>query len=458
MTRRRFALVAACVFALSACSPERPPDVVLITLDTTRADHLGAYGYAKARTPRFDAFAARAVLYENAYSTSSWTLPSHASLFTGLLPMQHGAQTAPEGSSRELGYTVRPLAADFATLAERLHGAGYRTGAVVGGPALRRELGVAQGFEIYDDAFHDKRVVYNGRRAEEVADHAIAIAAQFGDSPYLLFVNFFDPHAPYRPPGARARGIPAIDPGPLTASAVERLRLRAAGEDPGPLEDWQRAAIEQLIAGYDAEIAYLDGHLGRLLDAIGDDAFVAITADHGESFGEHDQLSHGAHLYEDNVRVPLVVRYPDGRGAGTTVAEPVQNHRLFGAILAAAGVPAPGVPRLEAGAAAPIVTEVRRSDSNVGLFGAVFDRDLLAVYAHPFKLITSTTGAIELFDLARDPAEIDDLADRDPAERDRLADRLAEVERAHPPLYDAAARAELSDETRESLRALGYLE
>ena len=136
------AVLTAAVFLLTggaACSPERlAPNIVLVTLDTTRPDHLGPYGYALARTPNLDRFAQGATLYERAYATSSWTLASHASIFTGLLPRQHGAQSVPRAPNQVLGYGVRPLSPPFVTLAELLSQAGYRTGAVVAGPALRR--------------------------------------------------------------------------------------------------------------------------------------------------------------------------------------------------------------------------------------------------------------------------------------------------------------------------------
>jgi arylsulfatase A-like enzyme len=456
---RRLAGIVAASLWLVACQPPQPPNLVLITLDTTRPDHLGAYGHAAARTPRFDAFSAEGVLYENAYASSSWTLPSHASLFTGLSAKQHGAQAAAGGPETGLGYAVRPLADSFETLAERLSKAGYRTAAVIGGPALRSDLGVAQGFETYDEEFANALVAFNGRRAGEVANRAIAIVREFDTAPYFLFVNFFDPHAPYRPPTAKRRGIREIDHAPLTTSLVERLRSRAAGETPGELEEWQTDVTQAMRAGYDDELAFLDGHLGRLLDAIGPDAFVAITSDHGESFGEHDHLLHGAHLYEDNVRVPLVVRYPDGRNAGTRITAPIPNQGLFATMLRLSGAEpgGSGRPGLE-DAPANFVAEVRRSDANVRMFGAVFDRDLRAYYAPPYKLIASSTGEFQLFDLSRDHGENSDLAADDPETRDRLRDQLAEFERQNPPLFDASIRADLSPETRESLRALGYLD
>lgn len=459
--RRPAAALAAALIAAS-CGPAAPPNLVLITLDTTRADRLGPYGHAKARTPALDAFAREAVLYERAYATSSWTLPSHASLFTGLLPMQHGAQTLAGGPSEILGYGVRGLGDGFTTLAEVLGAAGYRTAAVVGGPALRRELGMAQGFEVYRDDLDGKFDKLIGKRGEEVADRAIALIAAFGNEPFFLFANFYDPHAPYRPPPPWSRGLPDADTARVADAVIEHFAAGAPLGRPPRLDPEQDADLAAMLAGYDAEIAYMDAALARLLAALRaaprwDETLVAITADHGESFGEHFYISHGAHLYEDNVRVPLLVRFPGAAGAGTRIPEPVSNRALFAALLEAAGLPVPdGAPRLAAGGDA-IVTEVQRSESNVKLFGAHFDRDLRSIHAPPFKLIEDSSGRVELFDLERDPGELQDLAPTAPERVEELRRLLSRVRAEHPPRFDAAARVEIDADTEEALRALGYL-
>jgi arylsulfatase A-like enzyme len=456
---RPFPLAPLLLLALAACTQPPPPNVLLVTLDTTRADHLGPYAAGAAATPELDAFARGAVVYERAYATSSWTLPSHASIFTGLLPIEHGAQTAPQGQSATLGYGVRPLAEHFDTLAERLAARGYHTAAVVSGPALKRELGVAQGFERYEDDLGGPRAL-TGRRAGETADRAIALLQHLGAGPWFLFVNFFDPHAPYRPPHPYDAGLPEVDTGPITAALVQRLVAGAPAAPPAP---WEHKALDGMRAGYDAEIAYMDRNLGRLLRAVargprGGDTLVVITADHGESFGEHDYLSHGANLYEEAIHVPLLVRWPDGRGAGTREGAPVQNQHLFATILRAAGAPVPpGAPGLDA-PTAEMLTEVGASDANVRLFGPFFDRRLRALRVGDRKLIESSRGQVELYDVARDPAELHDLA---AAEPDAVADLRQRLERfcaAHPPLYDPDARAELAPETQRALRELGYIE
>jgi arylsulfatase A-like enzyme len=463
-SRARSRLVFLAAWVLAGCGPPVLPNIVLISLDTTRADHLGVYGYAGGTSPNLDRFAERAVVYDRAYATSSWTLPTHASMFTGLLPMEHGAQSVPKGANRSLGYGVRPLDESFATLAELLGNAGYRTAAVVGGPALRRELGLAQGFQVYDDQLKSLRERVKGRRAEDVADAAIALVEQFGNDPWFLFVNFFDPHAPYDPPAPYNRGLSDPDEIDDRGVLIEQLIAGAPPRRVSQYSDGQREWIRRMRAGYDAEIRYMDLHLGRLLDAVaasprGDATVIAITADHGESFGEHFYVSHGAHLYEHNVRVPLLIRTPDTKTAARAEA-PVQNHRLFGELLSAAGVPVPGGVdgRDLATATGDIVLEVQRSDLNVRMFGAFFDRDLVAIQAWPHKLVVDTAGRSELFDLEKDPEELHDLAAEEPKLVRSLDAKLRATVESRPARYPEASRAELRPETEDALRALGYIE
>jgi arylsulfatase A-like enzyme len=464
-SRVRLAIALLILLAPMACRQGHRPNIVLITLDTTRADHLGPYGYTRARTPNLDRFAAGAIVYELAYATSSWTLPSHASIFTGLLPMEHGAQAAPGDPVGQLDYGVRPLSERFTTLAECFREAGYRTGGVVGGPALGRELGVSQGFDIYVDELKGPKETFLGKRAEEVANRAIEIVQQFGPDPFFLFVNFFDPHAPYRPPPPDDRGVPDISESPLPRDLITRLLSHEPAKPVSEFADWERQAIADMITGYDAEIAYMDRHLGRLIDTLeaasrAHETLIAITSDHGDSFGENYYVSHGAHLYEHNIRVPLMLRLPGGERAGTRVSAPVQNHRLFATLLRAAGIEVPaGIVASDLSApGTPIVTEVRRSDLNIRMFGPFFDRDLRAIYDPPYKLITSSTGEVELFDLGKAAGEYQNLVDRRPDISQSLQARLERISEAHPSLYDAEERVTLTPETEKAMRALGYIE
>ena len=222
--------------------------------------------------------------------------------------------------------------------------------------------------------------------------------------------------------------------------------------------------IARMLAGYDAEIRYMDARLGRLLEAIessprSDATVIAITADHGESFGEHYFVSHGAHLYEHNVRVPLLIRYP-GTDGGARVDAPVQIHLLFAMLLRAAGVPVPeGVDGRDlASAAGDIILQVQRSDLNVRMFGEFFDRDLVAIQSWPHKLVVGTTGERELFDLESDPEELRNLAADEPELVQSLAARLRALAERRPPQFSEESRAELRPATEEALRALGYID
>lgn len=481
------AMMAATLLLVSllGCGSEtRPPNIVLITMDTTRPDHLGAYGYPAAHTPNLDRFADQSSVYENAYSTSSWTLPAHASMFTGLLPRQHGAQSVPKGPNKSLGYGVRPLSDSFTTLAEILGQAGYRTGAVVAGPALRSELGTAQGFEIYQDELDGPLRIYNGKRAEETTDLALEVLKDFGNDPFFLFVNYFDPHAPYAPPKdfdspIRTRGDtdgvqdsepgkqqepPNIQDTPLVKLYLETLTQGAVPRSRSTYPPEQLAEIERVLSGYDAEIAYMDLHLGRLLAAIdrlprGEDTWIIITSDHGESFGEHYFTSHGAHLYEDNVRVPLMVR-PPGGGKNQRTSQAVQTHRLFGSILEIAGQPRPdwAVPITETREQDEILLEVHRSETNVLFGGDFFDRDLFSLLAPPFKLIHSSNNEIELFNLSDDPEELQNLYPEQRERAQRMGEKLSGLQTEYPPLYSEPESRELRKETEEALRAMGYIE
>jgi arylsulfatase A-like enzyme len=456
---RRCLLCLLGALGIVACGTSEPPNVVLVTLDTTRADHLGCYGYDGDTSPNLDRFAEQAILYERAYSTSSWTAPSHASIFTGLLPMQHGADVALD--TRRL----RPLGEELSTLAELLAEAGYRTAGVVSGPALRRDLGFAQGFEIYDDGGTVGLAAIHGKRAKRAADQAIAHLERFAEEPYFLFVNFYDPHAPYRPPPPHDSSLPpatAKDPTPRL------IALLKAGVPPVPVESLDletRTAYAGIVAGYDAEIRYMDHHLGRLLDAIAvsprsDETLIIITGDHGESFGEHYYFGHTLHLYEDNVRVPLLVR-PPGTTEARRVTEPVQNHRVFASILAEAGIDMPpqvAVRRLDE-TGGIVLTELRSNHLTVRLFDdPSFHRDLRAIYGPPYKLVEAASGAVELFDIERDPDELANLASEEPELVKTLSERMNDFVERHPPLYVQDMEAELQPDTEKALRALGYIE
>lgn len=442
------ALAALAVFALTGCGTEgrlARPNIVLITLDTTRADRLGCYGFRGNTSPHLDLLAAEAVVYTRAQSTTSWTLPAHASLFTGKFTTSHGARYDLEGPLRLTSaidgppgwerIRARGLSPEERTLAQILAEAGYRTGAVVAGPWVKRVMGLAAGFEHYDDAgIHSLR----GRPASEVTARALAWVRESSDRPFFLFLNYFDPHIPYAPPPGFARELHPLE----------------LGADPTKRK-WQRFA-----ALYDGEIRFMDHHLGRLLEGLReldlfDASWIIVTADHGELLGEHGTGGHGRSLYQEELHIPLIVKYPKGEVLPGRSGEYVQLVDVLPTILTRLDLPLPpdiqGTPLSHSGH--PLVAEVYPLDhieNAQGDFRTLFDGD--------YKFVWRSNDQHQLFDLAHDPGESRNLrwemAERSEAMNRALSAYLASL----PPPGEAGAPQELDRETAEALRGLGYLE
>lgn len=389
--------------------------LVLVTLDTLRADRLGSYGYALAETPVLDRLAAEGLRFDQAMAAAPLTLPSHATLLSGRLPQHHGLRLNGAGS----------LPPELPTLASVLGAAGYRTGAFVGAFVLDRRFGLARGFEVYDDEVPRDPTRPEGHEAErpghEVVDAAVAWLAQADPRPFLLWVHLFDAHAPYEPP--------------------EPFRSRHAGQP------------------YDGEVAELDYQVGRLLAALeqtgrGARTIVAVVADHGESLGDHGELTHGLLLYEPTVRVPLLVRGP-GLPAGRAVAAPVSTADLAPTLAGLAGVPFPALgldgrdlsATLTAGGEPP-AGDLYAETQYPSLFGW---GPLSAVRRGRFKYIDSSRP--ELYDLEADPHETHDLRMTERRTAVELAARLTELVRFSRTVAPGAADAE----TKARLASLGYV-
>lgn len=450
----RLAGLVCAAAVLAACGPatlsERPsrtdsrPNVLLVTLDTTRSDHLGVYGYARPTSPVLDRLADDSLVFTRAASTSSWTLPAHASMFTGKLPSAHGARVDPEGEllladglpgDEELpGYRASTIADAEQTLAERLAEAGYATAGVAGGPWLKRIFGLAAGFEHYDEAGVTS---WRGAAAPYVADAALQLLDRVDDRPFFLFVNFFDPHTPYSPPW--------LD------------RLRVVGNPFTLLGEGLAAAL--LRNAYDGEIRSMDRQLGRLLDALHerglyDDTLIVVTADHGELFGEGGHFGHGLYLSEAELHVPLLVKLPGAARAGERVSARVSVAGVCALILEGAGlsVPESVLPSLTAPLHGPVVAET------YPLVQQSRDGHWRALYVGNLKYLWNSQGRHELRDLSDgwDPEQ--NLIDRSADAARRLDGQLSEILAATPalPREPKSPRA-VDPQTREALENLGYL-
>jgi arylsulfatase len=427
----------------------------LITLDTTRVDHLSCYGYERETTPNLDAFAARAVRFDRAWSTSSWTLPAHASLFTGKYPSRHGADYDPRGSAvlgDVIGLPVArhvragKLADDNTTLAELMSERGYLTGAFVAGPWLHRSFGLLQGFAHKDDAVS----TFGGRPAAEITTAALGwLEGIEPEQPYFLFANYFDPHAPYEPVGRYPEFPRATEPLDYDYTALMRGTAEL-GED-------ARAVLRDR---YDAEIRDMDHQLGVLLDAVrarpgGDRALVIITADHGEALGEEGRLGHGFWLNEELTRIPLLVRYPGDRDGGSRSEEPMQLTDVLPLLARELDLVVPAqVEGVEQGKRETAFLELRREATTALRFGAAYDRDLQSVIRWPHKLTRSDVGAETLRRLSPES-----LVEQTDAETGAAAElrRLLDAHAASGPTAPTVA-PHADPETVEALRALGYIE
>jgi len=408
-------MAAAGWWALRPSSPARP-NLLLITIDTLRADRVGAYGAPGAATPSLDALAARGVRFDQTQTAVPLTGPSHATILTGQYPPTHGVR----------GNVVFTLDDKHATLAALLKRRGYRTGAFVGAYPVAAAFGFGQGFDTFDEEFHETSPVDQGaeRRANEVADAAARwLASTPADTPFFAWLHFYDPHAPYSPPSP--------------------YREQFAGR------------------AYEGEIAFTDAQIGRVLDALralGRDAntVVMALADHGEGLGEHGEATHAVLTYQSTMRVPFIVAGP--------------------------GVPA-------ARAIRPRVATIDVLPTALGLLGFDTDRSLLGrdlrplmngrdVAADPFyqeslfgrlnchwatlrgwveddwKLITGASP--ELYNLADDPGELKNLAASDPARVKRMTDDLQRGMQRLAPGGDRAQPRAASAEQEERLRSLGY--
>jgi choline-sulfatase len=393
-----------------------PPNLLVVTIDTLRADRVSAYGFAAGTTPALDAVAREGILFEDAVVHAPLTRPSHASLFTGRLPFEHGIRDN----------FSRPLDAKTPTLASILKQRGYATGGFIGAYPVSRDSGLQRGFDVFDDPFAAVSSVAtrrdrSERRAGEVVDRALAWLATSRSAPFLAWVHLFDPHAPYEPPGPFA----------------------------------QRFA-KDLYAG---EVAYADSQVQRLLDwierqGLRQSTLVVVLSDHGEGLGDHGENEHGFFIYDTTMRVPLVVRWPGRLPAGLRVRGQFQGVDLLPTLLELLGVPptpTSGVSR------AGILRPGGRLPDNEAYIESLYASlhfgcaPLRGLRAEGWKYIDAPRA--ELYRVADDPRET----------RNRMDDRatVAAAMKARLLAHDRGPAApslpEVDPSALERLAALGYV-
>lgn len=456
-------LICACGLGLLSCGPSAEPplhNVLLITLDTMRADHLGFYGYEKPTSPRLDALAQESVVFEFAIAQAAVTPVSHASILTGLEPYNHGLRVLH-------GLVANRLDEPQTTLAEVWRQTGAPTAAFVSAYPVSAAFGLEQGFQLFDEDFPNaggeglvsSRGTVNTGLSQRRADATTAVAeawlrSQAGQSdPFLMWVHYFDPHDPAMLP-----------PREFMSTALNKTFR--------PTTDTRADLLRSV---YDCEVQYMDAYIGRLLDTfqelgLWDNTIVVVVADHGEGLGDHGWWTHGV-LYQEQIRVPLAIRVP-GIPGGTRVAELVRTIDLMPTILDAAGVSTEIWPEMDGlslveAMRTGTVGEARRAyaesvnmlnytrpdtdeyrDAKNDKHYCLIEGDHKLIY-HQLRPKES-----EFFDLAADPLELENLAGERSASLDSLLQELKMMD-IFSPIMSGMTATDL--ERSKKLKSLGYV-
>jgi arylsulfatase A-like enzyme len=443
------ALLVVCTLACAASetppSDGQRPDILLITVDTLRADHLGSYGYARKTTPFLDQLARSGTRFELAHSTASWTVPAVVSLLSSWYPARHGVVTGVVQNGSV--YNQPRIPDDAPWLPELLRQAGYRTLAVVANGHLVEELGFARGFDRFEC------VGFRHLRAVRPAVDTLADELS-GEGPTFFWLHLFEPHVPYVPrepwmsnfwPEGRPR-FPELE------NRLFAERYRALGVTGGE-------ELEYLRALYDSEIREADRYIEELLSSLPEDRerIVVVTSDHGEEFLEHGKFGHGTNLHEPSLRVPLIVHRSGQTPARSVVEQNVSLMDLPQTILDLAGIEAPE--SLSGRSLLPLIEGVRTRPRPT--FAEVSRRDRYrAVMLAPWKLTreASDDGTDELYDLRQDPAEQKNRIGEEPELAERLVTMLEDNNDRAKLLGSEVETLPVSDQDVERLRALGYVD
>jgi arylsulfatase len=442
--------------------PPRAENAIFIVIDALRADHVGVYGHRRPTTPGLDRFARRSVVFDRAYSATSWTLPSLASYMSSVYPSVHEVRNAPNRADHSA------LSDEFLTLAESLAAHGLHTAAVTAQPWISDRTGLTQGFEtvrtVSDPA--------DPREAAELTDMLVEWLDREAEPPFFLYAHYMGPHSPYEAPeGHAGRFTRELEPSALVQEfdelyrahdPFEAYRMIVARAAEGGLSP---ADVAYLKARYDEKLAYVDTQVDRFLQELErrglmDTSVVVVTADHGEAFNEHGTIFHGQHLHEEVLRVPLIAHIPGREPA--RIDSLVELIDLYPTFHEALGFEVP--PRIQGTSLLPLL----RGEPGDGIvFAEGFGFKIVTQgwsSLHPYSMTLHRAETIEfdgLYDLDADPFEQRDRTDSEPQivrrHRELAASIWSEMHDVRE-LWSARSRpAELDDETRERLESLGYL-
>ena len=454
-TLLQFTVAAAVSVLAVGCGAAERPNVILISVDSLRADHLGTYGYSRATSPNIDALADESVVFENAVSTTSWTLPAHVSMLTSRFSEAHGVTGA--GDS---------LADSAITLSEVFQEDGYATAAVVSGPFLNRRFGFSQGFDVYDDetvSFAEINDSHQGVTSPLTHQRALEILEDVAGEPFFLFLHYWDVHYDYAPPSPYDEMFDPDYSGDVSADNFIHNDEIHRGMDPRDLE--------HVVALYDGEIAYTDFYLGELFAELEtrdlwDNTVIVLTSDHGDEFFEHGNKGHRNTLYGELLNVPLIVKLPQQRRGGTRLSDLAGVIDIAPTLLEVAGLPPLAGANGESllGRMGGSMNDSEESTGRV--YFADVDRRVKSVVSEAAKLIAHWRRGpdeemrVELYDLKRDPGEQLDLSTRDVEQVVRLRRVLrAWVRSAREQVKHLGESGFAQDpELVRTLRSLGYIQ
>jgi arylsulfatase A-like enzyme len=444
------------------------PNIILISIDTLRADHLGCYGYERPTSPMIDRFAKQAVKFNSTYSQSSWTLPSHMSIMTSQYPHIHKIETGRHS-----------LADSKTTIAEVLSKAGYKTQAFISWVYVSKKYGFDHGFdqfvELLPPAHRVDSSTHWSIKAQSVTDNALSWLNKEHTEPFFLFLHYFDPHIDYEPPAPYDTMFDQSYKGNAKGT-FEWLHTYISGVHKEPKQIGKRD-LQYITALYDGEIRYTDKHIGRLLEGIDNslglkNCLVILTSDHGEELNDHGSMEgHQWTLYQEVIHVPLLIRFPSKRHASMAVSSPVELIDIAPTILDYLQIPLPEDFQGKSLMGLMENPEIYTSDRPV--FAETKRHTIKqSIIRHPYKLIHTsplTKGKngmpvpenFEFYDIQKDPREQNNILTKSPLVATELAVELRSWMTSSPRLpndQSKPAEVQLSPKEIERLRSVGYVD